>query len=194
MKKIALVIALAIASLNAAQAQTAPAEKQMRFLVGGGLTFGGDKLATAEYTNGGEIDIHAGSMIALNAGMEYRFAPEFSLQANVGYHVDNASATNGDIRFQRFPMELLGYYHANQQWRVGGGVRYVSNPKLSSSGAAYFGNFDFKNTVSGVVEVEYLMNQHVGFKVRYVNEKFELKNGTKEFDANHVGFFANYYF
>lgn len=194
MKKITLAIALAVATLGSAHAQQAPAQKNVRFFLGGGLTFGGDKLATASYTNGGEIDIHAGGMVALNGGIDFLVTPHFSMQANVGYHVDNASARNGDVRFQRVPMELLAYFHPAPKWRLGGGVRYVSNAKLSSSGAADIGDFSFKNTVSGVIEGEYLMTSHVGFKIRLVSEEYEEKFSGAKVDGDHVGFFANYYF
>lgn len=195
MNKIALVIALALASLNSAQAQTeASAPKQMRFLVGAGLTFGGDKLATASYENGAEIDIRAGSMLAITTGIDYRVTDAFSFQATVGYHVDNAPARNGDIRFQRFPMELLAYGHAGTQWRFGGGVRYVSNPKLSSSGAGYVRDYEFDNTVGAVAEAEYLMTPHIGFKLRYVSERYEVNGRSDKIKGNHVGLMANYYF
>jgi outer membrane protein W len=195
MKKTLLAFALAAASIGVAQAQTAaPAAKPLRFLVGAGLTFGGDKLATAQYTNGGEINIHAGSMVALNAGIDYRINEAFSVQGTVGYHFDNASAENGSIRFERFPFELLGYYNVSPQWRVGGGVRYASNAKLSSSGVADFGDYEFDSTVSGVVEGEYMFGPKVGVKVRYVNEKFQAKIGGARIDGSHIGLLANYYF
>src|SRR5690606_23263342 len=104
--------------------------RPLRFLAGGGLTFGGDKLATAVYEDGTEIDIDAGGTIALHVGVDYRFAPQFSVQGTVGYHVDGASARNGDLRFERVPVELLGYYHVNEQLRVGGGIRFVTNAAL----------------------------------------------------------------
>lgn len=193
MKKIAFIFAMAIASLS----QNAAAQdmgKQLRFTVGAGLTFGGDKLATASYTNGGDIDIRAGSMVALAAGADYRISPEVSLQATVGFHVDDATARNGDVRFQRFPIELLAYYNVSPQWRIGGGARYVSSAKLSSSGAAYVGNYTFEDTVSGVLEGEYAMSSSIGIKLRYVQEKFERKVDGRKFDANHVGILANFYF
>ena len=197
MHKIITAFVLAIATLGAAQAQNvaqAPETKQMRFLVGMGLTGGGDTLVTATYNNGDDVDIRAGQMIAFNTGIDYRVTPEFSFQATIGYHTDRASAKNGDLSFTRIPMELLAYYNVNQQWRIGGGARYVSSTKLSSSGAASIGNFEFKNTLSAVAEAEYLSGPNWGFKVRLVNEKFEYKVGGGKVDANHIGFFGTYYF
>ena len=196
MKKITISIALAIASLNAAQAQTyVPVEqKQARFFFGAGFTFGGDKLATANYANGGDVNLRAGGMIAINGGLDYRVTPEFSFQGSIGYHVDQASADNGEIRFQRFPIELLAYYHVAPQWRIGGGARYASSPKLTSSGAGYIGEYRFDNATSGLVEAEYLMSSQVGFKVRLVSEKLKVKRSTATVDGNHIGFLANFYF
>ena len=195
MKKIALVIALAIASLNAAHAQTAPPEaKPVRFLVGMGLTFGGDELATVQYQNGDDYDISAGGMIAFVAGVDYRISPEFSMQGTVAYHFDQANASNGDMKFKRYPVELLAYYHPTQNWRVGGGLRYVSSPELSSSGAAYIGNYAFKNTISPVIEAEYLVSSHLGLKVRLVKEEYQVKGYNEKYKGDHVGIFATLYF
>ena len=108
--------------------------------------------------------------------------------------MEEATASNGDVRFQRYPIELLAYYNVSPQWRIGGGVRYVSNPKLTSSGAAHIGDLTFKNTVRGVLEGEYAMSDSIGIKVRYVQEQFENKYNSHKTDANHVGVFANFYF
>ena len=62
---------------------------------------------------------------------------------------------NGSVKFQRFPIEIISYYHVNNEWRIGGGVRYTSGAKLSSSGAASGLNITLDNAVSGVVEAEY---------------------------------------
>src|SRR5688572_18773500 len=121
MKKMITTIALAIAALGQAHAQT-PTTSETRFFVGVGLTGGGDKLATAQFKNGGEIDIRAGGQVALTAGVDFTVNDQFALQANVGYHVDNASGSNGNIRFQRIPVEVLAYYRASPEWRFGVGA------------------------------------------------------------------------
>lgn len=188
-------MAMAIASLNPVLAQSqAPAANPARFLISMGLTGGGDKLATAYYRNGTEIDLHAGGLISMSGGLDYQVTPQFSFQATVGYHVDRASGRNGDMRFERFPLELLAYYHVAPSWRIGGGARYASSAKFSSSGVADIGDVDYKSSVGGVVEAEYLMTRHWGFKLRYVAEKFEDKVYKDKTDGNHVGLFAQYYF
>ena len=199
MKKLVISLALALAAVSSAQAQNmAPANafvtKPVRGFLGAGLTYGGDKLATAHYTNGGNIDLHAGALIALVGGVDWTVTPEFSFQASVGYHVDQATGSNGEIRFQRFPFELLAYYKVSPQWRVGGGVRYLTGTKFTSSGAAYMGDYKFDNSVSAVLEGEYMMSPQIGIKLRYVAEKLDSKFDSHKIDANHAGVFANFYF
>jgi opacity protein-like surface antigen len=193
MKKIVIFIAMAIATLSVAQAQTvSPAPAPLHFLAGIGVSAGGEELANVHYTNGSSQTIRAGGGVYFTGGLDYRISPEFSLQATANFHVDDTHARNGSIRFQRFPLELLGYYHAGPQWRVGGGVRYVTNAKLTSSGDAAGPDYKFDNSTSAVVEVEYFWTPKFGMKVRYVNEP--LKAYGQDVRGNHVGISGNFYF
>jgi hypothetical protein len=194
MKKI--IFAALLATIGCAHAQTyapAPAQSPTRFLLGVGISGGGDKLASAQYTNGDTYDIHAGSVLYFTAGVDYHFTPQFSLQGTINYHVDTTSARNGDVKFERFPVELIGYYQPAPAWRVGGGVRYTSSPKLSSSGVASGLDVSFDNTTSAVVEAEYFTSPRLGIKLRYVNETFKAR-GYGDVDGSHVGLSANFYF
>jgi hypothetical protein len=198
MNKFALAVALALASLGA-QAQTwVPVEdaanKPLRFVAGAGLTYGGETIVTAQYVDGDEIDIDAGGSVAFLVGLDYRVSPQFSVQGTVGYHVDDAGGTNGDMRFERVPVELLGYYHVNDKVRVGGGLRYVTAAALRTSGVADIGDYEFKDSTSPVAEIEYLYSHQLGFKLRYVNDRFKDKTFGDKVRGDHVGAFVNFYF
>lgn len=199
MKKLALALSLALASLGSAHAQTyevvQPIEtKPLRLVFGAGLTFGGDKLATAIYDDGAEIDINAGDMLTMHVGVDYRITPKFSVQGTVGYHVDSASAWNGDLSFERVPFELLGYYQVNDKVRAGGGLRFVTNVALRCDTDCDFYEDTFKNTTSAVAELEYMYSPRMGIKLRYVNEQFKEKTWGYKVKGNHVGLLANFYF
>jgi hypothetical protein len=49
-------------------------------------------------------------LIAFNGGLELQFTPLVSAQAMLSYHVDRANASNGSVRFERTPLELLGHF------------------------------------------------------------------------------------
>jgi hypothetical protein len=198
MKKIASALALTGATLGAAQAQSFVqvqdvATKPLRLVLGAGYTHGGDHLATAIYEDGLEVKIRGGNGIVLLAGVDYRIDPRFSVQGTVGYHVDRANAHNAGLRFERVPVELLGYYHVNDKLRAGGGLRYVTNTTLVVR-AAGDRDVQFKDTTSAVAEIEYLFSPRVGFKLRYVNDNFKEERSGAPVKGDHVGVLVNAYF
>lgn len=193
MKKTILAAALAIGASVGAHA--ADAASPVRFLLGAGLTFGGDTLATVTFSDGRSEDIRGGGLVHLYAGGDFRVTDVLSLQATVGYHVDDSSsASNGGVRFTRMPVDLLALYHLNDHFRLGAGVQFVNSPTLKGSGVASNINFDFKNTTGAIVEGEYLFTPHMGAKLRYVSEKFEPTFGGPKAKGDHLGLMFSYYF
>jgi hypothetical protein len=202
MNRMALVAPfLAALSIDAAQAQAVTiAEprsldgpyKPVRFLFGIGVSGGGDKLISGQYEDGRTADIRAGGLFYLTAGIDFHLAPDFSLQGTINYHADDASAWNGDLRFERFPIELISYWQPNPVFRVGGGLRYVVSPKLTSNGNAPEANTSYANTRSPIVEAEYFVDPNTGIKLRYVHETYKARG--REIDGSHVGISANFYF
>ena len=186
-----ILCAAALFAAIGAQAQT----KEVGGFVGIGITGGGESLAHVTYSNGETKDIKSGGLVDFKLGVHFRRqgAP-WSLQASLGYHTDRTAATNGNIKFTRFPIEALGFYHVNEQFRVGGGLRYAASPKLSGSGAAAgLGNHDLSASAGFVAEGEYLFSPQFGVTVRGVAEKYKFKNGPKV-EGNHFGVRFNYYF
>lgn len=188
-------VLIALLCLCSGAAMAADSQGGLKFVVGGGFTYGGDKLATAQYTNGSSADVRAGSLLDIHAGLEYRF-DQFAVQSTVGYHFDSADATNGSITFSRVPVELLGYYQVSQSIRLGGGLRKSTGAQLDGDGvASNIGTVKFDADPGFVLEGEYLVGKNLGFKLRYVAEKFKAKTGNaKDIDGNHVGIFMNAYF
>lgn len=193
MKKNLLCLAI-LAATSSAQAQVAAPVKTVSGFVGIGASAGGDKLATAFYTDGDSANIKAGGGVSFTGGLNFRINEQFSAQTSVTFHVDDQTASNGSLKFQRFPIEALAFYHINQQWKIGTGLRYVTGAKLSGSGVADIRDTKFDNALSSVVEGEYMFSPQLSVKVRYVNEKFELKHRSGEVKANHVGVSGNFYF
>lgn len=191
MKK-GIVCAAALLLAGAASAQVQGV--QVRPLLGVGLTFGGDNLATVEYTNGNTETLHAGGLVHLIAGVDLQFTPMVSAQLNVGYHVDNTSGSNGDLRFDRVPVELLGHFAVSDRFRLGVGARFISSAKLSGSGVLGGTAAEFGSTTGSVVEGEYFPLRSLGIKARYVSEKYKSSGVSGEIDGSHVGVYASYYF
>jgi hypothetical protein len=190
--------ALALAALWLDAPTRAADNATWRPFLGGGLTVGGSTIATVYYRNGDYQDLHAGGLVAVYGGLDYRVADRFSLQGTFGYHADGSSGRNGRLTFSRYPLEFLGHYHVTPHIRVGGGVRYVIDPRLSGGGVLSDQGVAFKNTFGGVLEGEYLLfgdqRSGVGFKLRFVSERYTDKTLGASSSGDHAGFFASYYF
>jgi len=196
--KTAFAVAI-LALTGATQAQVAPTRTilvpaPMRVMLGLQAVAGGDDLVTAERTNGKTDTIKAGDGVTFAAGVDYRVNPAFSLQASLGYQTARVNANNGKLEFTRIPVELLAFYHFNESWRLGGGVRFVNKPTLKGSGVASMPDVEFDNATSGVIEAEYLMGRNWGVQLRYVHEQLKLDGYRGDINADQAGLGVRYYF
>ena len=191
MKHLALGTTLALASLLAHADEGRP----LRFVLGTGVTFGGEKLATVTYTDGSVQDIRSGGLVAYYVGLDVRATPQVSFQATVGGHVDtSAGASNGSVRFTRVPVEVLGYYHVNDRIRLGGGLRLVNSPELKGRGVASNVGTTFDSTTGLILEGEYAFTRWFGLKLRAVSETYQASGGGAKANGDHVGAYVNFYF
>ena len=193
MKKILITCALCLPLIQTAQAETS--SKPLHFALSTGITYGGDNVSRVSYTDGSSSNISAGSGLLLSAGAHYRFNQSFSGLASVGYHAHfTPYASNGDASFSRIPLEFLGYYHINDQWRLGAGVRFDKNVRLNGSGAGAQYSRNFKDATGAIIEAEYMISPQWSVKTRLVKEDYETEFGKQKFNANHFGVIAGFYF
>lgn len=204
MRKILCAAVLGALSLtHVASAQ----ERPLRFVVTGGLTFGGDTLITTNYTNGRSYDTKAGGLVQMGGGVLWQPSKlPLALQATINFHSDGTIARNGDSSFTRFPLELIGFYLPHQDWRIGAGVRYVMSPEAEAHQDGYADTkLEYKDTTGFVVEAGYQAFSNGWVSLRYVSEEYELESaryGNSSFnvsnvrkaDGSHVGVFFSYNF
>lgn len=193
-----LMSALALAALcivsTPSLADTDSAKTSVHFVLNGGFTFGGDTLESIYDSNGHTTNIKAGNLaqIGLGALVKAGSIPvEAQLTAN--YHWHSASYSNGSATFSRVPVELTAYYNGVRNWRFGGGVRYVSSPRLGGMEFLGGANIKFKNTVGEILEAGYYVSPNTVLSMRYVFEryKFDGYNGyTGSVNGNHLGLFV----
>lgn len=195
MKKIVLASITSLLFTATASAQTPVESKPVRFVASFGLAVGGDTLATTHYTDGSSVNIPAGTGLVLAGGLEYSLSDTLSIQGTLGYHGRfTPEASNGSASFSRFPIELLAHYKTSDQWRLGGGVRFINNPKVEASGAASGLSMEFDNSVAGVIEAEYILNAKSGIKMRVANDTYKVKNSKTTYSGTHFAVAYNYYF
>lgn len=187
MKKF-LIATVLCAGVAAAQAQ----ERSVRGVFGLGLTGGGDTLATVVYTDGSTDNIKGGGLVHVFGGAEFRLGTEVTMQATVGYHVDETNgASDGSLRFSRYPVEVLAHYHVAPNFKFGGGARFINSAKIDSRGVLSGARFDFDSTVGAVLEGEWMITPMMGLKLRYVSEKYKAPGVSA--DGNHGGIYFSVY-
>lgn len=184
---------LAMAAMTFLAGGSALAADGVHPVIGTSLTFGGETLATVRYTNGNSEDVKSGGLIHLFGGVEYQKG-KFALQANIGYHVDDTSASDGKVQFSRVPVEVLGFWQASDKIRVGGGVRKATGAKVKGSGAASsLGSIDLDADTGLILQAEYFFDdgQFSAF-ARFVQEDYKV-NGAS-ISGNHTGLGVAYRF
>jgi hypothetical protein len=159
------------------------------------LSEGGDRLFTGKYTDGTKIDITAGGTLALHFGLYRNIGSAFDLQTTLGIHTAGTLGTNGNASFTRFPLEVMGFYQLNDDYRLGAGARKSLSAKLKTSGVAtYQPSLEFKSSVGSVVELQYLIGKKTrkskaqsAVNFRYVKETFTEKTEGIKVKGDHIG-------
>jgi hypothetical protein len=144
-----------------------------------GLTYGGDKILEHPYQNGGTATITAGALMQFGLGGLYQFAEipaAFMLSAN--YHFDTINAKNGEMSFDRFPIEVLTYYTGKEKFRIGAGMRFIGPSEASKNIEGQALSYGFDATKGVVAEIGYQLDPHGWLNFRFVSEKYQAKTAV----------------
>ena len=117
-------------------------------LVYGGLSFGGETLATFGAKNGSDSELKSGGFWSFGAGMRLFFPNNKNLITDVtlGYKFDSLDASNGDkASMSRFVLNLIPYY-VNGKHLFGVGPTLHFNTTYEDNFAANFFGFDYQTT------------------------------------------------
>lgn len=168
----------------------------------GGISFGGDTIATAYYNNGDSEDLTAGGLVYIAAGIGLDI-PEtpLTVQVAAGYQVNDSTADNGSMTFDRNTLDAqLFLRHGNHRFGVG---------LVQHNSPEYVGKIDgqpddrasFDDASGFSLEYNYLpmsfnwpfKNSRAGFSLRYVKIDYEARtvNGMivlnpRTIDGSHV--------
>lgn len=169
------------------------AQSRTRLVIGLGLTHGGDKLASVDYTNGSSVSLYGGGLLVLHGGIEVQATEALSWQLTAGYHISAASASNGDVRFSRYPLNLLAHYAVAPKVRLGGGVEYASSPKFVVNGSLGDVHVGFRASTGPVAELEYLFTPRFGMKLRGALHRYRDDLRRETIDGSYLGLMFNFY-
>lgn len=124
-----------------------------------GYDFGGETLATVTFTDGSTQSIKANQGFYLGGGASILLTnpKDIEVEVALSYKEDSITAANGEVKFTRIPLDALVFYRFPEHFRVGGGLTYHLNPKLSTSGVVGNINVNFDDALGWVLQAEYLL-------------------------------------
>lgn len=175
----------------------ADAPSDWRFVGRLGMGMGSTPLDSGFYTDGSSWELSSGNGLKYAVGADYRLGQNLTLQATVGKELSTVPASNGDLTFNRTPVELMGFVDVSKELRVGLGVRSSTGARVSSSGAGtgYTSVGDWTPSTGAVLEAQYLFSStgqvrnpsQFGVNLRFVSESFTKGAVTKTADHYELG-------
>ncbi len=179
--------------------------QQIRFVVHGGLTMGGDNISTVQ-TDDGKDKIKAGGLFQVGAGILAQAGTlPLAAQLTYNYHADGDSYENGSTSYHRQPIELTFFYTGIENWRLGAGVRKSGSAKFNVKQDGYA---TVRGTLESdpalILEAGYALSPSAWLSARYVDESYTLKSASvgnasiqglnEKVDASHAGVFITFAF
>ncbi len=188
-----LATAMTVCSAQSIKRQDVNPYTGAHFFLGFDYGKGGDTLIVANYQDGTSQSIRVGGGSQFKGGVDYRLNQNLSIRASLGYQFQTTHASDGYYKFKRWPVELMGLWRVNDNFRFGAGLTTAINPRFTSAGAgSAAGTHTFSQKISPVLEAEYLHQDNFGLYLRFVDEKMKV-NGTT-YKGNHVAGGLNYYY
>jgi hypothetical protein len=181
MKKVILFFALASvlgsAFMNTLNAQSS--SQKLSLSLGGGIEFGGDKIAEVYFTNGADQSVNAGQGGSIYAALEYALHKSFRIRTLAGFKYVTTAAENANIRLTRFPLQISGIVNLNKDWYLSAGL--ATQQGIRFKGDGFLDDLNLKTKGGAVFGLGYN-----SFFLTYTGMKYK-DNRQNEYDASSIG-------
>ena len=175
------------------------------FHLGLGLAFGGDKLATGTYTNGEQTSLTAGSGFFLSVGgtltpIWYANTYGLGIGGSFGFKLDHIGASNGDVSFIRYPLDLwvqvLMRVSGTWHLAVAGGAHKEYGANLSGTGIAQGMQSDLQSPLgwSGEFGLQWSPSWYTAYAFFVRLTKVRYTNNLGSVDGTNVGLGVAFHF
>jgi len=140
---------------------------EVRPVIKGGVDFGGETIATATFSGGSTESIKANEGAYVGGGVSIILdSKNVEIETTLSVKYTSITASNGDITWTRYPLEVLAFYRM-PKFRLGGGLTYHLSPKLKASGAAGNFNVNVDDALGLVLQADYLFTPKFSVGARY---------------------------
>lgn len=153
----------------------------VRFLIGGALELGGDKVAEIYFTNGEKQGVRAGQGISIGVGGQLQIpgAEKFLLRSTVGFKYVTTAADNVHVRLTRVPIVVSGNYMATPKLRLGAGLSMHRSIRFKTDGLG--DDYNLQPASGPIFEIAY-----AGVGLTYTAMKYKDQENNS-YSANAIG-------
>lgn len=161
-----------------------------------GFEGGGDDIASFTYQNGKKATLKAGSGILVTGGISVANPIsnfELSTRANFGFKVMGLTATNAELDFFRWILEVSEFYTIpDSRFQVGAGLAYHISNKLKGKKDAAYVDGKLDPSLGFSVGVEYFLQRDKDLPLRVKSALIGLRYTIQsyspgELSANNFG-------
>jgi hypothetical protein len=126
-----------------------------RFLIKGGLEFGGDDVAEVYFVDGSKQSVKAGQGASIGIGTEFQVPSlkKLLFHATAGYKFVTTKADNANISLSRVPVQLTANWMVTKQLRFGAGLASHQNIRFKADGIGE--DISFRSSLGPTVELAY---------------------------------------
>ncbi|HMO33112.1 MAG TPA: hypothetical protein PKE63_01160 [Lacibacter sp.] len=178
-----ILASLLVLLLTAMQGFAQQADRQVitKFLIEGGVEYGGDEVLQVFFTNGEDQTMRAGQggLIAVGGELQFKRVKQLMFRAAIGIKYNTTAAENANIRLTRFPVHLTPFWKINDAFRLGVGITTHLNPVLKGDG--FFPDINFSSTAGPRFELGYKW-----IALTYTTLTYQAKSGTS-YAAGSIG-------
>ena len=153
--------------------------QKLTFSLGGGLEFGGDKVAEVYFTNGADQSVNAGQGGSLFAAFDYALHKSFRIRTLAGFKYVTTAANNANIRLTRFPLQVSGIVNLDKNWWLSAG--FATQQGIRFKGDGFLDDLNLTTKGGAIVGLGYN-----SFFLTYVGMKYK-DNLQYEYDASSIG-------
>lgn len=166
---------------NATLSQTTNNGVKAKFLLEGGVEYGGDEILKVFFTNGGDQTMRAGQGGYIAAGGQFEFSgiKNFMLRTSIGIKYNTTAADNANIRFTRIPITLTPHLLLKNNFRVGLGI--TTHQSINFKGDGFVQDITFTSSLAPRFEFGYKW-----IAITYTPIKYKAETG-KELSASSFG-------
>ncbi|MFM2600176.1 outer membrane beta-barrel protein [Vibrio fortis] len=168
------------------------------FVIGAGYDFGGETMSTWQYSNGDSDKVESNDGLLFYGGVDVPVTEAWRARATVGYKGTSTSASNGDVTFDRIPLELLALYNINNH-NFGAGVTYHTSVEYTCdvTNICDF-TIPFEDSLGFIAQYEYQIpvgkDNRIALGARYTHIDYTVKENNQTIDSGGFGLNISFLF